>query len=400
MVSRKLQVRKAVPFMLVLLALPAQAASQTVLPFNGSNGQTPSSSPTCLPADPSIPGIYGQEWCFGTTYLGGSVNAGTIYRIKPDGTGQSVLHSFNVFTGLTPSQQPAVSRDRQHLYGTTSQGGVNGSGLIYDFNLHSNSISTLASFSGPKGTTPQAPPIIVGNTLYGITGQSGGSGFGTIWSLPTSGGNIVALHSFAGGPGDVATPFGALTYSPVDRLLYGMAFAGGANAMGGIFSIALDGSSYRLRASFNSSTGSAPQMGALLRASDGLFYGNAWSGGRNNYGTIFRFNAWTNQLTAIFNYTAETGTHPYNQLAESQSGNWLYSVPWLGGANGLGTIIAVKKDGSAARVLLNFDSTTGSQTQAGAAVDASKSRLIIGASGGALNNIGSIVSLTIPPSVR
>lgn len=393
--------RKFALITLAVLSLPLQAATVNIKPLNGLNGNAPTSAPTCVPADASIPGIYGQEWCFGTTYLGGTINTGTIYRIKPDGSKHTVIHSFDVMHGLTPSQQPAISKDRQHLYGTTSQGGLYGSGIIYDFNLQSGEISILASFSGPVGSTPQAPPIIVGNALYGVTGQSGASGYGTVWTIPLSGGEITVLHSFAGGSGDVATPFGALTYNPLDKRLYGMSFTAAAHNGGGIFSVALDGSNYQLRASFDQSTGYAPQMGALLLASDGMLYGNAWSGGTDNAGTIFRFNPLNNALGAIFNYTNSTGTHPYNQLAESPSGNWLYSVSWLEGSKGAGAVLAVKRDGSSYVTLLTLnEKTTGGKSQSGAAIDSSGKNILIGVSGGSPKHIGSILSIRIPDKYR
>ena len=226
-------IAKASLMVLVVTANSAQAADMKIKPFSGINGQSPFASPVCLPASDSVSGVYGEEWCFGTTYLGGNMNAGTLYRVKPDGSKHKVLFNFDISHGLTPSQQPVASPDRQHLYGVTSQGGRNGSGLIYDFNLLTNKINVLNSFAGPVGTTPQAPPIIVGNTLYGITGQSGGNGFGTVWLQSIAGGPIQVMHSFAGGEADVATPFGALTYNPGDGLLYGMAFSSGANGLGG-----------------------------------------------------------------------------------------------------------------------------------------------------------------------
>jgi hypothetical protein len=57
-------------------------------------------------------------------------------------------------------------------------------------------------------------------------------------------------------------------------------------------------------------------------------YGNGWTGGANDQGTIFRFDPVSSNLTAVFSYTQATGAQPYNSLGESLSGEWLYSVTW------------------------------------------------------------------------
>lgn len=149
-----------------------------------------------------------------------------------------------------------------------------------------------------------------------------------MWSFNTADSNakIEVLHSFAGGPPDVSIPFGALTYNPADGLLYGMAFNGAANDMGGTFSLKPNGSNYVLRASFDTTTGGKPQLGALLLSNDGNMYANTWNGAANNGGAIVSFNPTTSAMSVVFAYNNTTGVSPYNSLAESTSGKFLYSV--------------------------------------------------------------------------
>lgn len=110
--------------------------------------------------------------------------------------------------------------------GCTSQGGKYGSGLIYAFDIVNETMTTLAAFDGAGGSTPQASPIQVGDTIYGIAGQAGAYGYGVVWSMELGGNStsITVLHNFEGGKEDTATPFGPLTYNPSDNKLYGMAF--------------------------------------------------------------------------------------------------------------------------------------------------------------------------------
>lgn len=386
----------------IVLATPVQAASGPVItPFNGLDGVAPTAAPNCYSAKQ----VYtGKATCFGGTYMGGNANGGgygTLYSIKPNGTSRTVLYSMDVLNGLTPSQSPILLSDKHTLVYTTSQGGDAGSGVVGAFDLKTQQSTVLASFTGPGGSTPQGAAIQVGDTLYGTAGQGGANGYGVVWSLPVSGtGGIKVLHSFAGGTSDVATPFGHLTYNPADGLLYGMAFSQAAYRMGGIFSVAPDGSNYTLRASMTPTTGGAPQMGALT-LSGGVMYGNAWMGGTKNLGTLFRFDPASNQVTALWNYTKKTGSHPYNSPAVSKSGKWIYSVTWQNGGKGQGRILAMSADGQTYKILKTLDTaTTGGQTSAGVSLSPNGKTLQTVMSSGGAYNVGTSIALPIPADYR
>jgi uncharacterized repeat protein (TIGR03803 family) len=189
---------------------------------------------------------------------------------------------------LQPSQAPAISTDGNSLYGTSSQGGDAGSGVIHLADTTTGTTTALASFTGPNGSTQQAPPIIVGDQLFGVAGQGGKNTRGVVWTMPRTGGDIKVLHSFVGGKKDVATPFGALTLNHRDGMLYGMAFAQAAHGLGGIFRVNPKTGSYKLMASFTAATGGVPQTGALVVGPDKALYGNGWALGKNNGVSVFR----------------------------------------------------------------------------------------------------------------
>jgi uncharacterized repeat protein (TIGR03803 family) len=367
----------------------AQASSSgPSVRLDGSNGSFFPYSPNC-----------GLDWCYGTTWFGGSLNMGTIYRVKPDGTGYSVVANFEGVNGLQPSQAPAIATDGTSLYGTTSQGGDAGSGVIYQADTTTGTITTLDSFTGPNGSTPQAPPIIVGDQLFGVAGQGGRHSRGVVWTMPRSGGAIKVLHSFTGGKKDVATPFGALTLNPHDGMLYGMAFAQAANGLGGIFRVNPNTGSYKLLASFTAATGGVPQTGALVVGPDKALYGNGWALGKNDGGSLFRFSPKTNQIKPIFFYSPTTGTQPYSGVAFSPTGKWIYSLTWKGGEFGGGTLVAIKSDGSDYRILQQFSPKTGLNNSAAPTITLDGKRLIYTLNGGKYP-LGVLYSKWIPASVR
>jgi uncharacterized repeat protein (TIGR03803 family) len=68
---------------------------------------------------------------YGTTELGGGKDAGVVYRLAPDGS-ETVLYSF---TGGTDGNEPyggLFAGKKKELYGTTTSGGTNGLGTIFE----------------------------------------------------------------------------------------------------------------------------------------------------------------------------------------------------------------------------------------------------------------------------
>ena len=71
---------------------------------------------------------------YGANTLGGFAASGTIYSIKPDGSGFTVLYTF---TGADDGSDPwaTVTLSGKTLYGTTHQGGKSGNGTIFRIDL-------------------------------------------------------------------------------------------------------------------------------------------------------------------------------------------------------------------------------------------------------------------------
>ncbi len=381
-------------------AAKAEKAKVTIVDFNPVvNGVAPGYGPNCY-VQPD------GEWCYGAAYLGGQGSMyGSLYKVRPDGSGLETIYSFDIVHGWAPGPSPVLDPSGTRLYGTTSQGGQNGIGVVYAFSLADRKMSTLATFAGPSGSCSWSH-MLLGNTLYGLAGQGGAHGYGTIWAVDASGSSTLkVLHDFSGGPSDVATAFSTpLTYNPRDGLLYGMAFTAGTNGLGGIFSIRPDGSEYRLRASFSEATGDRPQLGELaLDPSTELLYGAGWMGGQNNLGTLFVFNPADDTITPLLSLTEQTGTKPYSAPAISKSGRWIYMVTWQGGSDdvtpvgrGYGTILVIKKDGSDWRVLYQFTKKSGGLSWATPELNQDGSRLIATTVVGGKYGVGTLVSLEIP----
>lgn len=172
---------------------------------------------------------------YGTTGAGGANNFGTIFEFDPTTGGINIKVNFD---GAGNSSYPSASltlADNGIFYGTTSRGGTDDFGTIFDFDPSSGGITLRASFDGPgNGSIPNAPLTPAGNgKFYGTTRRGGANDHGTIFEFDPTSGAIIPKASFDGS-GNGMWPLAALTPAGNGKL-YGTTFLGGANDLGGIF---------------------------------------------------------------------------------------------------------------------------------------------------------------------
>jgi uncharacterized repeat protein (TIGR03803 family) len=151
---------------------------------------------------------------YGTTVQGGAncsvVGCGTVFKMTPAGK-LTTLYSFCSQTGCTDGVGPIgglVQATDGNFYGTTSQGGVIGScgnygcGTIFRI-TPTGTLTTLHSFDGSDGATPQAGLMQATNgNLYGTTTLGGASNNGTVFSLSVGLGPFVEALTYSGKVGN------------------------------------------------------------------------------------------------------------------------------------------------------------------------------------------------------
>ncbi len=155
------------------------------------------------------------------------------------------------------------------------------------------------------------------------------------------------LWNFGGKAGDGTFPNGDLIEG-LNGMLFGTTSEGGTNDLGTIFTIAKDGTGYRVLHTFGSVVGDGSYpLGELLRATDGFLYGTTYEGGTNGWGTAFKMNpdGTGYQLLHAFGSSVTDGVHPFAGLIQGQDGA-LYGTTYEGGTNDLGTTFKINRDGS------------------------------------------------------
>jgi uncharacterized repeat protein (TIGR03803 family) len=161
------------------------------------------------------------------------------------------------------------------------------------------------------------------------------------------------LYTFTGGD-DGANPYGGLIQT-LDGNFYGTAWDGGANGFGTVFTITADGRLTTLHA-FNNTDGSYPYAG-LVQGNGGDFYGVTEEGGTNSYGTVFKINP-SGKLTTLYSFTGGAdGDTPISTLIQATDGNF-YGTASYAGLYNLGTVFQITKGGTLTTVH-SFDTTEG-----------------------------------------
>jgi uncharacterized repeat protein (TIGR03803 family) len=272
---------------------------------------------------------------YGTTNIGGSANAGTVYKVDP-ASHETVLYSF---TGGLDGGHPeagVILDPAGNLYGTTQQGGAAGWGVVYELDTSGNE-TVLYSFAGmPDGGYPEAGVIRdAAGTLYGTTYYGGAWGFGTVYKVNASGHETV-LYSFTGGA-DGGYPQTALIRDAAG-VLYGTC---------GSVVYRVDSPSHEtVLYSFTGGADGGNANSGLIRDSAGNLYGTTTNGGTANAGVVYKLDTSHNE-TVLHSFTgpAADGGYPFAGVVRDSAGN-LYGTAQQGGSANLGTVYKLDRSGN------------------------------------------------------
>jgi len=309
-----------------------------------------------LPNAPVVIGPGGS--LYGTTTIGGG-NQGIVFKLNPPPRVcestlcpwvETILYEFTGGTDGGNPYSPVILDAAGNVYGTTQSGGAANLGAAFELTASGSdwTETVLYSFTGvPDGSQPESGLLLdAAGNLYGTTADGGTDGSGTVFQLVSSGTGWTEniLHSFTGLDG--YGPYGGLTFDNAGNLYGTTAYASGGN--GTVFELSPSGGQWDFTTLYSLTSG-APTVpgpvGTLLLDSSGNLYGTTFEGGIAGCGlgfgcgTVFELSpssgGWTYNLLYQFTGTSDGG-YPVDGLASDSLGN-LYGAGF-GGNSGNGVV--------------------------------------------------------------
>jgi len=298
-----------------------------------------------------IQGIDGA--LYGTTTEGGASEGGTVFRMNLDGSGLRTLKYLgDAASGRIPTSKLVQAADGV-LYGTAEIGGPSGAGTAFRISPDGSGFTVLKSFDGSiSGAGPGELVVGLDGALYGTTYSGGTAGFGTVFKLSTDGSAFTVLRSL-NRTSDGSVPGSHLTQGS-DGALYGVASQGGSQGHGTAFKLNPDGTGFTVLVNFDVLTTGGGPVAGLTMGLDGALYGLTSSGGQQGSGTVFKLSTDGFAFAVIASFDGTTGYGPGGALLQGSDGA-LYGTTDYGSPGGYGTLFTLNRDGSSFVPLLGFD---------------------------------------------
>ncbi|MEO6168682.1 MAG: choice-of-anchor tandem repeat GloVer-containing protein, partial [Chitinophagales bacterium] len=296
---------------------------------------------------------------YGTTTNGGLNGDGTIFKIKSDGTAFSKLLDFDETVTGSIGESSLIS-DGTYLYGTARKGGTSGDGTVFKIKPDGTGFTKIHDFAGEElGRDPHGSLYDDGIFLYGMTGQGGADGVGTIYKLQKDGSDFSIVFNFEFWDFALTgnSPYGSLITD--GTYLYGMTVGGGVVNQGVVFKIKPDGTGFLKLLDFTDDPNGSWGYGSLVY--DGTYlYGMTNNGGEYNRGTIFKVKTDGTNYEKLLDLDNSNGAQPLGSLI--LVGTTLYGMTELGGEDNdaQGNMFSIETDGSNFTTLIDFDGDNGS----------------------------------------
>jgi uncharacterized repeat protein (TIGR03803 family) len=347
---------------------------------------TPTPAPTPTPSPTPSPSASERS----VVDAGDAASNGTVFEIGHGSTSITTLAVFDSTNGAKP--QCALTLDPVgDLFGTTTTGGADGYGTVFEIARGTNSITTSASFDNTDGSSPQAGVTLdsngnlFGTTLLGGTGDAFFGGAGTIFEIGLGSNSITTLVSFNGTDG--SEPQAPVTLDSSGNL-FGTTIFGGPAGFGTVFEVAHGTTAVTTLASFNSS--SVDVVAGVTLDSNGNLFGDL-SDREGGFGSLFEIAHSSFSLTTLATFNGPNGADPAAAVTLDSSGD-LFGTTSGGGAGGSGTVFELPHGATSLTTLAGFNSTSSANPRS--VVLDSNGDLFGAASGGGNANIFEVAAGT------
>jgi uncharacterized repeat protein (TIGR03803 family) len=244
-----------------------------------------------------------------STATGGGSGSGVIFQASSTGTGVTSIYNFDLsaINGTNPSGKLLYLNGK--LYGTTTTGGPNASGVLYQLDLTGNVYTRILNFNTYNSVGAVGGMTYVGGKLYGLARGGSGAPHGFIYELDPATNTFTKKASFNGTNG--SDPYGGELLL-VGSKLYGVTMSGGTSDLGVIFEYDFKTNVITKRADFNGTNGAQPRSG--LMEFSGMLYGMTPVGGSSDKGVLYEFDMTSGTIAKRKDFSGNDGELPYGGL--------------------------------------------------------------------------------------
>ena len=257
-----------------------------------------------------------DDQLYGTT-PGANIDYGVIFQIDPHNFQYQKMYSFS---GGNKGMYPTgflLAHANGNIYGMTRNGGEDQSGTIFEYTPGDTDIIIKKHFTGDDGAHPEGGLLLANNgLLYGVTSYGGENNSGVIFSFDPATEDYEKLFDF--GPLSGAIPVCSLLQASNGKL-YGVTPKGGTSNAGVLFEYDIISETYTKLVDFDGiNTGSEP-VGSLTETADGLLYGITKQNEiaeTNTHGTIFSYDIINYRLNRLYVFDGTGGSSPTGSLLQ------------------------------------------------------------------------------------
>jgi hypothetical protein len=233
--------------------------------------------------------LINDDTLMGTTIAGSSNNLGGMFTIKTSGSGYKEVMAYYGTNGASPNDR-LLFDGNQTVYSTTIQGGEAGDYGTIASHTTNGVANWIYKLHGTNGSHPYGGLIFNADRsrLVGTTSIGGANGYGVVFDISTNGNDYRALYHLTGG-NNGHDPENALSLG-IDGRYYGSTSGTNSYMFGGLFVINADGTGFNLFYRYSSATVAPwafPQE--PLRTRNGDFLVPSYYGGIHHTGNVLRF---------------------------------------------------------------------------------------------------------------